>query len=117
MDITSAEQKLTRWVALRSGLTVDRQVLRGELPAGMPGVRVRFISGHTGNSALSEFVAEVRGVFAEPDEARDFAGAVWGALPNYGIEGLTALTGTGDVVFAEEDGWFTATGRIRTVFA
>ena len=117
MNITDAEQKLTRWVAQQSGLTINLQVLRGELPAGMPGVRVCFISGHMGNSTLSEFVAEVRGVFAEPDEARDFAAAVWGALPSYGTDGLMALIGTKDIAFAVEDGWFTATGRIRVIFA
>ena len=117
MDIMTAERKLARWVAQQSELTPDRRLLCGELPAGIPGAGVRFTTGHTGREALSEFVAEVRGVFAEPNEARDFANAVWGKLPSYGPEGLTALIAAGDVVFAEENGWFTATGRIRTIFA
>jgi len=116
MDINTAEQNLTRRVARVSGLELDRQVLRGALPGGAPGVRVRFVSGHTGNAALSEFVAEIVGVFAEPDEARAFAAAVWGGLPAYFADGFSALVGEDGVVFSEERGWFTVTGRIHAVF-
>ena len=117
MDIMTAERKLARWVAQRSELTPDRRLLCGELPAGIPGAGVRFTTGHTGREALSEFVAEVRGVFAEPEEARAFAAAVWGALPVYSTAGFAALAAAGELGFAEEEGWFIVTGGIRAGFA
>jgi len=116
MDINTAEQNLTDWAAERCGMTRDRQMRRGELPAGTPGARVRFTSGHTGNAQLSEFVAEVRGVFPDPDAARSFASAIWGSLPVYSVAGFAALVGEGEIVFAEEKGHFTATGMIRALF-
>lgn len=121
MDIVTAERALTRLVAQRSGLEIDREVLcgGGTVPETPPLARVRFMSGKVSGAALAEFVAEVRGVFAEPEEARAFAAAVWGHLPRYGEAGFTELSGddkTG-IEFAEQNGCFTATGRIRAYFA
>ena len=117
MDVTTAEQTLAQWVAQQCGLEPDREVFRVELPPGMPGVQISFLSGRSGNSELSDFTAEIRGVFAEPDEARSFAEAVWGALPCYGGSGFTELSAEGELAFGVRDGWFTATGRIRALFA
>lgn len=117
MDVTTAERTLAQWVAQQSGLTPDESVFRGELPPGLPGVRVAFLSGRAGHSELSDFVAEVHGVFAEPEEARSFAEAVWGALPRYGESGFTELSSDGAIAFGGADGWFTVTGRIRALFA
>lgn len=117
MDITTAELTLAQWVAQQGGLTPDESVFRGELPAGIPGVRVVFLSGRTGSSELSDFVAEVHGLFAEPEEARSFADAVWGVLPRYNDSGFTELSTEGAIAFGCRDGWFTATGRIRALFA
>ncbi len=121
MDIVTAEKALTLLVARQSGLAADREVLcgGGEVPETPPLVRVRFISGKVSGAALAEFVAEIRGVFAEPEEALNFAAAVWGNLPRYGESGFTELAGdekTG-VEFAERDGYFTATGRVKAFFA
>lgn len=117
MDITTAERTLAQWVARQSGLEADREVFRAELPPGMPGVRVAFLSGRSGNSELSDFTAEIHGVFAEPEEARSFADAVWGALPRYGESGFTELAAGEPLSFGGENGWFTVTGRIRALFA
>ena len=117
MDITTAERTLAQWVAQQGGLTPDREVFRVELPPGMPGVRVAFLTGRSGNAELSDFTAEIHGVFAEPEEARSFADAVWGALPCYGGSGFTELSAGGPLSFGGENGWFTVTGRIRALFA
>ncbi len=118
MDIAAAEKVLTRQVAQWSGLEADRTVLCGSgAPGAAPLVSVRFVSGKTAAAALAEFVAMVRGAFAEPEEARAFAAAVWGELPRYGIAGFAELAPEGSVEFAESDGLFTAAGRIRVRFA
>ena len=121
MDIATAERALALQVAQQSGLELDRTVLcgAGELPETSPLVRVRFISGKLSNAALAEFVAEVRGVFAEPEAAHAFVSAVWGALPRYGAAGFTELAADDEtpVALAERDGYFTATGRIKAYFA
>ena len=121
MDITTAENALTALVAQSGGLEVDRTVLcgGGDLPPAAPLVQVRFVSGKLSATALAELVAEVRGVFAEPEEARTFAAAVWGALPRYGVSNFTELAADdeSEVEFAEQDGFFTATGRIKAYFA
>ena len=118
MDIATAERALALLVAQQSGLELDRTVrCGGDLPDAAPLVSVRFVSGKTENSALSEFVAEVRGVFAEPDEAGAFVAAVWGGLPRYGTAGFTSLAAEGGLELAERNGYFTATGRIRACFA
>ena len=120
MDIVTAERALARFAARQSGLALDRNVLcgDGELPEAPPLVRVRFVSGRpAGTESLAELVAEVRGVFAEPEEAHAFAAAVWGALPRYGDEGFTELAAEKEVAFAAEGNCFTATGRIKAYFA
>ena len=119
MDIATAERALARQVAQLSGLELDQTVRHGGggLPDAAPLACVRFVSGTTGQTALAEFVAEVRGVFAEPEEALDFAAAVWGALPRYGAEGFTELAAEREVEFAEHNGYYTATGRIKAYFA
>lgn len=119
MDIDAAECALARQVAQQSGLTLDRTVLcgNGGVTEAPPMVRVRFVSGTLAETELAEFVAEVRGVFAEPEEAHAFAAAVWGGLPGYGVGGFTELAADGDVKFEEQDGAFTATGRIKACFA
>lgn len=121
MDISTAEKALTRLVARQSGLELDRAVLcgSGEVPETPPLVRVRFISGKLSGAALAECVAEIRGVFAEPEEALAFAAAVWGDLPRYGTSGFTELAADDrtQIEFAEQDGFFTATGRVKAYFA
>ena len=121
MDITTAENALTELIAQASGLEPDRTVLcgNGDLPPAAPLVQVRFTSGKLAATALAELVAEVRGTFAEPAEARNFAAAVWGTLPRYGVSNFTELAADDKttVEFAEQDGFFTATGRIRAYFA
>ena len=119
MDIATAERALARQVALLSGLELDRTVRRGggDPPDAAPLVTVRFVSGSVENANLTEFVAEVRGVFAEPDGAGDFAAAVWGGLPRYGTAGFTELAAEGEIEFAVHDGFFTTAGRIRACFA
>ena len=120
MDIVTAERALTRYAARKSGLTPDRTVLRGngDLTEAPTLVRVRFVSGRpAGPASLAELVAELRGVFAEPEEAHAFADAVWGTLPEYGAEGFTELAAEGVVEFAAQNGYFTATGRIKACFA
>ena len=121
MDIVTAEQTLTLLIAQTSGLAVDREVLcgNGDLTETAPLVRVRLVSGKFADSDLAELVAEVRGVFAEPEDARDFAAAVWGALPRYGASGFTEIAADDEhpVEFAEQDGFFTATGRVKAYFA
>jgi len=120
MDIVTAERALARLAARQSGLTLDRNVLcgNGGSPETPPLVQVSFVSGRpAGSAGLAELVAEVRGVFAEPEEAYAFADAVWGMLPCYGIEGFTALEAEKEIAFATEKGFFTATGRIKAHFA
>lgn len=121
MDIATAEKTLTLLVAQLSGLEPDRTVLcgGGDLTGAAPLVYVRFVSGKLADSALAELVAEVRGAFAEPEEARAFAAAVWGALPRYGVSGFTELAADDErgIEFAEQDGFFTATGRVKAYFA
>jgi len=119
MDIAAAECALARQVAQQSGLILDQTVLcgNGEVTEAPPMVRVRFVSGKLAEAELAEFVAEVRGIFAEPEEAHAFVAAVWGALPGYGTCGFTELAAEGGIEFGERDGAFTATGRIRACFA
>ena len=121
MDIRTAENALADLVAQASGLELDRTVLcgNGDLPLTAPLVQVRFVAGKLAATTLAELVAEVRGTFAEPEEARDFAAAVWGALPRYGVSDFTEIAADdkSEVEFAERDGFFTATGRIRAYFA
>ena len=83
MDITAAEQALTRFAAERLGLTVDESVFRGSVPEGLTGVAVRFESGIPGTDRPAEFTARIFGIFDEPDEAREFAERLWGGLPKY----------------------------------
>lgn len=121
MDIVTAEQTLTSLIAQSGGLAIDRTVLCGnaDLAETAPLVRVRFVSGRLSDSALAELTAEVRGVFAEPEEARDFAAAVWGELPRFGVSGFTEIAADDEhpIEFAEQDGFFTATGRVKAYFA
>ncbi len=119
MDIATAETALAREIARLGDLEFGRTVRCGAsgLTDTAPLVRVRFISGRPAGETLAEFVAELRGVFAEPEEAQAFAVAVWGALPLYGIAGFKEIAATDFVEFAEKDGFFTATGRIRACFA
>ena len=119
MDINAAECALARHVARQSGLALDQTVLcgNGGVVESPPMVRVRFVSGKLAATALAEFVAEVHGVFAEPEEAHAFAAAVWGKLPRYGDDGFTELAADDDVKFEEQEGAFTATGRIKACFA
>lgn len=120
MDITTAERALAQLVAQWSGLELDRTVLcgGGDVPAAAPLVQVRFIAGRpAGAESLADFVAEVRGSFAEPGEAQDFVAAVWGALPRYGVSGFADLDDGGKLELAERKGFFTAAGRVRARFA
>lgn len=120
MDIATAERALARQVARLSGLELDRTVRCGDggaLPKAAPLVTVRFVSGTTADAELAEFAAEVRGSFAEPEEACNFAAAVWGGLPLYGAAGFTELAAEGKIEFAERDGYFTTAGHIRACFA
>ena len=118
MDIATAERALARYVAQRCP-SPDTPVLAGnsEIPETPPMVRLRFVSGTLGTEELREFTAELRGAFAEPEEASGFADAVWGALPAYGAEGFTVLERSGEVGFAECEGDFTVSGRLRACFA
>jgi len=121
MDIATAENALAALIAQSSGLELDREVLcgGGDLPPAAPLVQIFFVSGKLSATTLTELVAEVRGSFAEPEEARSFAAAVWGALPQYGVSNFTELAADdkGEVEFAERDGFFTATGRVKAYFA
>ena len=102
-----------------TGLWGVLTIAASQYSAAAPLVLVRFVSGKLSATTLAELVAEVRGVFAEPEEARNFAAAVWGALPQYGVSGFTELAADekSAVEFAEQDGFFTATGRIKAYFA
>ena len=119
MDISTAETALAREIARLGSLEAGRTVRCGvsDLTDTAPLVRVRFVSGKFAGEALTEFVAELRGVFAEPEEAQEFAVAVWGALPLYGVSGFTEIAAADFVEFSEKDGFFTAAGRIRACFA
>ena len=119
MDIATAETALAREIARLGDLELGRTVRCGVsgLTDTAPLVLVRFVSGRPAGEALAECVAEVRGVFAEPEEAQAFAVAVWGALPVYGAAGFTEIAATDYVEFSEKDGFFTAAGRIRARFA
>lgn len=118
MDIATAERALTHFVAQQGGLGPGQTALgSGKLPEAAPLATVRFVSGRFAGEALADCVAEVRGVFAEPEEARAFAAALWGELPRYGAEGFAELAAEGGVEFAEHKGFFTATGRVRARFA
>ena len=119
MDIVTAERALAGQVAQLSGLELDRTVRcgGGDLPDAAPLVTVRFASGSLAETELAEFAAEVRGVFADPEAAGEFVAAVWGGLPRYGVDGFTELAAEGKIEFAERNGYFTATGRIRACFA
>ena len=98
MDIATAEAALARHVAQLGGLTEQQTVCgAGGIPESPPMVLVRFVSGKLAASALTDLVAEVRGVFAEPAEAQAFASAVWGALPEYGAAGFAELAAEGGV--------------------
>jgi hypothetical protein len=119
MDIAAAETALAREIAQLGRLDFGRTVRCGVsvLTEAAPLVLVRFVSGKLAEEKLTEFVAEVRGVFAEPDEAQAFAVAVWGALPLYGTAGFAEIGAADFVEFAEKDGFFIAAGRIRACFA
>lgn len=117
MDTVTAEKALADFVAERTSLVVDESLFRGSLPEGVNGAAVRFVRGVAGGDRPAEFTAEVRGAFDEPDEAREFAEALWGSLPEYAEAGFIALLGAGDVELGEEAGRFTAAGRITAVFA
>ena len=117
MDITAAEQALTRFAAERLGLTVDESIFRGSVPEGLTGVAVRFESGIPGTDRPAEFTARIFGIFDEPDEAREFAERLWGGLPKYGVGGFIEIAPNGRISFEEADGRFTATGFLRAVFA
>ena len=117
MDTVTAEKKLANFVAARTSLSVDESLFRGSLPEGVSGAAVRFERGVHGGDRPAEFTAEVMGAFDEPDEAREFAEALWGSLPEYGEAEFTAILASGDVVFGEAAGRFTAAGKITAVFA
>ena len=119
MDVSTAETALAREIARLGDLEVGRTVRCGvsELTDTAPLVLVHFVSGKLAGETLTEFVAEIRGVFAEPEGAQAFAVAVWGSLPLYGVSGFAEIAATDFVEFAEKDGFFTAAGRIRACFA
>ena len=97
MDIATAERALARYVAQRCPLP-DTPVLAGdsEIPEAPPMVRLRFVSGTLGAEELREFAAELRGAFAEPEEARGFADAVSGSVcADGGDVGAAAPEGNG----------------------
>lgn len=119
MNVNTAERALAREIARLGELELDRSVRCGGADATdtAPLVKVRFVSGKMAGDALAEFVAGVYGVFAEPEEARNFAAAVWGGLPRYGTDGFTELAAEGPVEFAEKNGFFTVAGCVKACFA
>ena len=116
MTIENAEIALVRFVAERTGSTVNSTVFRGELPPGTTGAAVCFTGGRPAGTDLAEFSATVSGAFAEPAEARAFADALWGGLPVCNTSGFTRIAAAGELSFFVSGGKYHVDGKLAVAF-
>ena len=129
MDVVEIERTLTRWIAGILGLTVDKNIFRGDIPAGKSGIAV--ILG----SEISQFVQfrpktynlQIIGKFKERDSAVRMLSKLSGSFPIHEkiIDGIRfksiSQQGGGEPYKAEDDGKiyyyasFNATAVVLTV--
>ena len=112
MDVVEIERTLTQWAAGVLGLTVEKNIFRGNIPVGKTGVAVILGSAipQTGQFRPRTYNLQIIGKFKERDAASRMLSKMSGVLPLHevNINGIRfksiSQQGGGEPYKAEDDG-------------